>query len=363
MGALWDGREAVHVVVPDGIDDPGRPSGGNVYDRRLIDALASAGWVVDVHPVGWCVAGGRSGGSRAVAPRAGRDAAGSVVLVDGLVASAVPEVLVPESRRLRLVVLLHLPLGGRDDAEATTREGRVLSAAGAVVTTSRWTRDRALELYALPPQRVHVAAPGAARSAAVRGTPQGRQLLCVAALTPDKGHDVLLAALGKVSDLDWDLVCVGSRDVDPAHTAELALLAEELGLGGRVRFAGTQTGPRLAASYAAADVVVLPTRIESYGMVLTEALARGIPVIASAVGGVPEAVGARPHGAGPDGRLPGLLVPPGDAGALADAVRRWLELPELRVTLRRNALERRASLTGWDETADRVARVLTGVGA
>src|SRR6478609_3532625 len=161
----------VHMVVPDGIDDPGRPSGGNVYDRRLIDALASAG----------------------------------------------PEVLVPESRRLRLVVLLHLPLGGRDDAEVTTREGRVLSAAGAVVTTSRWTRDRALELYALPPQRVHVAAPGAARSAAVRGTPQGRQLLCVAALTPDKGHDVLLAALGKVADLEWNLVCVGSRDVDQAY--------------------------------------------------------------------------------------------------------------------------------------------------
>jgi glycosyltransferase involved in cell wall biosynthesis len=103
-------------------------------------------------------------------------------------------------------------------------------------------------------------------------------------------------------------------------------------------------------------VVVLPTRIESYGMVLTEAIAHGIPVIASAVGGVPEAVGVLA-----DGRVPGLLVPPGDAGALADALRRWLELPELRETLRANALERRASLTGWDETAGRVAKVLARV--
>ena len=353
--------KAVHVVVPDGIDDPGRPSGGNVYDRRLIDCLASAGWVVDVHPVAgsWPEAG--------PAPRerlslvlAGM-AEETVVLVDGLIASAVPEVLVPESRRLRVVVLVHLPLGGRDDPEATTLEGLVLSAAEAVVTTSGWTRDRVLELYALPPQRVHVASPGAARSAAVRGTPQGRQLLCVAALTRDKGHDVLLAALGKVSDLEWSLVCVGSRDVDQAYARELAAFAGELGIGGRVCFVGPRTGAQLAASYTAADVVVLPTRIESYGMVLTEALARGIPVIASAVGGVPEALGTTSQEEGPDLRVPGLLVPAGDAGALADALRRWLEVPELRLTLRKNALERRASLTGWDVTADRVARVLTGV--
>jgi glycosyltransferase involved in cell wall biosynthesis len=353
--------KAVHVVVPDGIDDPGRPSGGNVYDRRLIDCLASAGWVVDVHPVAgsWPEAGPAARERlRLVLAEMAEE---TVVLVDGLIASAAPDVLVPESRRLRVVVLVHLPLGGRDDLGATTLEGRVLSAAEAVVTTSRWTRDRVLELYALPPQRVHVASPGAARSAAVRGTPQGRQLLCVAALTRDKGHDVLLAALGKVSDLEWNLVCVGSRDVDQAYAAELAVLAEELGIGGRVWFAGTQSGPRLATSYAAADVVVLPTRIESYGMVLTEALARGIPVIASAVGGVPEALGTMSQEEGPDLRVPGLLVPAGDAGALADALRRWLEVPELRLTLRKNALERRASLTGWDVTADRVARVLTGV--
>ena len=346
---------AVHVVVPDGIDDPGRPSGGNVYDRRLIDGLVSAGWAVDVHPVAgsWPTAGAAARERLRLLLAGLADA--SVVLVDGLVASAVPEVLVPEGRRLRVVVLLHLPLGGRDDAEATQREGHVLAASAGVVTTSRWTRDRVLELYALPPHRVHVASPGAASSAAVRGTPQGRQLLCVAALTRDKGHDVLLAALGKLADREWSLVCVGSRDVDQAYAAELAVLAEDLGIGGRVWFAGTQTGSRLDTSYAAADVVVLPTRIESYGMVLTEALAHGLPVIASRVGGVGEAVGV-----GPDGRPPGLLVPPGDAGALADALRRWLELPDLRASLRANARERRESLAGWDETADRVSRVLAG---
>lgn len=348
---------AVHAVVPEGIDDPGRTSGGNVYDRRLIDGLSSSGWTVDVHAmVGAWPAPGATDRERLRRLLAGL-MDGSVVLVDGLIASAVPEVLVPESRRLRVVVLLHLPQGGRNDPGATAEEGRVLSAVAAVVTTSRWTRGRVLELYPLLPDRVVVAEPGVDRAEQVRGTPTGGELLCVAALTPDKGHDLLLAALSKVARRDWNLVCVGSRDLDPTYAADLAVLAEEAGIGGRLRFVGTQTGERLTASYAGADLVVLATRMESYGMVLTEALARGVPVIASAVGGVPEAVGQLP-----DGGRPGLLVPPGDTGALTDALGSWLELPDLRATLRENALARRASLTGWDETAERVARVLVEVG-
>jgi glycosyltransferase involved in cell wall biosynthesis len=347
----------VQVVVPEGIDDPGRPSGGNVYDRRVIDGLVSAGWAVGVH----AVAGSWPTPGEPARARLGRLLAwmadGSLVLVDGLIASGMPEVLVPESRRLRVVVLLHMPLGGRDDPVATAREDLVLSAAHAVVTTSRWTRDRVLSLYGLPPDSVHVAEPGVSRVSPVRGTASGGRLLCVAALTPGKGHDLLLTALGKVAHLEWNLVCVGSRDLDPSYAAQLAVLAEELGIGGRLWFAGTRAGEGLAASYAAADVVVLATRVESYGMVVTEALARGLPVIATSVGGVPEAVGQLP-----DGRRPGLLVPPDDPGTLAEAVRRWLERPDLRASLRENAMERRASLSGWDATSAKVAQVLSQVG-
>jgi glycosyltransferase involved in cell wall biosynthesis len=348
----------VHALVPAGFDDPAHPTGGNVYDRRLIDGLASAGWVVAVHPVAGTWPTPQQPARARLHRLLARLPDGSVVLVDGLIASAVPEVVVPASRRLRVVVLVHLPLGRRGDPGATTREGEGLAAAAAVVTTSRWTRDRVLELYPLSPDRVHVAEPGVDRAAPARGTPHGGRLLCVAALTPDKGHDLLLAALGKVGHLEWELVCVGRNNLDPAYAAELVALAVELGVDGRVSFAGTQTGARLAASYAAADVLVLATRLESYGMVLTEALARGVPVIATEVGGVPEAVGELPGG-----RHPGLLVPPGDPGALADAVRRWLELADLRANLRERALARRESLTGWDRTAETVGRVLAEVGA
>ncbi len=344
---------SVRVVVPEGYDDPHRPSGGNSYDRAVVDGLAGTSKLVTVHPVSgaWPRPTARDlAGLRAVL--AGLPT-GSAVLVDGLVASAAPSVLVPECRRLRVVVLLHLALGGRGDPLATEAERQVLAAASAVVTTSEWSRGHVIDLHGLPPEKVSVARPGVAPAPLARATPQGRRLLCVAALLPAKGHDVLLSALSRLARLDWELVCVGSRDRDPAYAAELVRLTRQLGLERRVHFVGARAGAELAASYAASDLHVLATRLESYGMVLTESLARGVPVIATAVGGVPEAVG---HVA--DGERPGGLVPPEDPDALADAVRRWLEEPRLRATLRARALERRTTLRGWDVTTAEIVAVL-----
>ena len=101
---------------------------------------------------------------------------------------------------------------------------------------------------------------------------------------------------------------------------------------------------------------MLASHAETYGMVVTEALARGLPVLATDVGGVTEALG---HG--DDGTRPGLLVPPGDPAALGAALRRWLDDAELRGRLRRAARERRASLRGWADTTSDVAGVLTEV--
>jgi glycosyltransferase involved in cell wall biosynthesis len=340
---------SVHLVVPDGIDDPARPSGGNTYDRHLRRELAMLSWPVRE----WAVPGfwtppdaASLAGLEDVLQQIGDDA---VVLLDGLIASQASDALVPQARRLRLVVLVHMPLGHR-------RERAVLCAARAVVTTSAWTRRRVIDLHELDARRVHVAEPGVEAADPVSGTEAGGALLCVAPVTFEKGHDVLLDALVSIRAASWECVCVGRLDCDPAFVEALRRRSIDLGLGDRVSFAGPRTGDELNRLYGEADVLALPSRSETYGMVITEALARGLPVVAADVGGVPEALG---HGA--DGIRPGLLVPPDDPGALAEALRVWLGDRELRARLRRAALERRKSLSPWSATASVVADVLSEV--
>ncbi|MGC5019260.1 glycosyltransferase family 4 protein [Micromonospora sp. DT47] len=341
----------VHVVLPGDIDDPATPSGGNSYDRRVCHGLAGAGWTVREHgvPGEWPRADGpartRLAGVLATLPD------GTVVLLDGLVACAVPEVLAPHSRRLRLVVLVHMPLEDVTEAAA-------LACAAAVVTTSGWTRGRLLERHRLPAGRVHVAEPGVDPAAPATGTAEGTRLLCVAAVIPHKGHDVLVRALAEVADRPWTLDCVGALTRDPAFVAGLRRQVDALGLTDRVGLAGPRTGEALDAAYAGADLLVLASRAETYGMVVTEALARGVPVLATAVGGLPGALGRTAAG-----ELPGLLVPPDDPAALADALRRWLDGADLRDRLRGAARDRRATLPGWPATATTIADVLDGLRA
>jgi glycosyltransferase involved in cell wall biosynthesis len=353
---------AVHVVVPDGIDDPARPSGGNVYDLRVCRGLAAAGWEVWQHAAPGSWPWPDSAAEQVLVRLIAGIPDDAIVMIDGLIASSVPAVLVPEANRLRLVVLVHMPLGdgppGHQLAEARTREGAVLSAARHIVATSWWTRERLLARYGLPPRKVHVAEPGVDPGGLAPGTGGGGELLCVAAVTLQKGQDDLLAALSGIADLGWRLVCVGTLDRDPEFVDRLRHQAAAAGIGDRVCFSGPRTGDELDRAYAAADVLVLASQAETYGMVVTEALAHGLPVIATAVGGLPEALG---HTSG--GRRPGLLVPPGDRDALAAALRSWLTDADLRQCLGEAARERRGTLSGWEAPTDRIAEVLARAAA
>ena len=350
---------AVDVVVPDGIDDPARPSGGNAYDRRLCRGLQAIGWTVREHAVPGSWPRPDAAALAALAGVVRRIPDDAIVLLDGLVAATAPDVLGPQAGRLRLTVLVHMPLGHRpavgEAGDVRMRERAVLTAAAAVITTSPWSRRRLLELYGLPADRVHVAEPAVEPAGLTPGTADGGALLCVAAVTPDKGHDVLLDALTTVQDLRWRCECVGSLELAPAFVEDLGRRSQDAGLADRLCFAGPRAGAELDRCYAAADLLVLASRAETYGMVVTEALAHGLPVVATEVGGLPEALG---HGA--DGTRPGLLVEPEDPAALGSALAAWLGDAELRARLRRAARERREALPGWPVTTSVVAGVLAG---
>lgn len=339
----------VHVVVPDGIDDPRRPSGGNTYDRRVCHGLDALGWSVHEHaaPGRWPdVDGAARAGVAAELAQIPDDA---LVLIDGLVASVVPDVLQSEAGRLRLAVLMHMP---RDEP----REIAALSAATAIVATSEWTKRWLSDNYGLPSGRVYVVPPGVDPADLVEGTPAGGRLLCVGAVTAIKGQDLLLDALADVDDVAWRCVCVGSVDVDAAFVEGLRRRKDDRHLGDRVYFVGALTGADLEAAFAEADVLLLASRAETYGMVVTEALARGLPVIATDVGGVREALG---HAA--DGSRPGVLVPPGDSQALARALRDWLTDSGLRRRLRASAHSRRKALVDWPATSRQLSVALSQI--
>ncbi|HEY3712235.1 MAG TPA: glycosyltransferase family 4 protein [Amycolatopsis sp.] len=348
----------VVLVLPGNVDDLTEPSGGNTYDRRMCGSLPGAGTAVLelAVPGSWPEPGptarARLAGALADLPDR------ATVLLDGLVACGVPGILAPHARRLRLGVLVHLPLAdetGLDPgraAELECLERETLRLAGLVVATSPAAGRDLVRRHELDPSRVQVVAPGTDRAPLASGSDGVSRLLCVAAVTPRKAQDLLVEALSQVDDLTAE--CVGSLTREPDYADELRWTVKRLGLDGRVRLTGPRSGAGLDAAYDTADLLVLPSHAETYGMVVTEALARGIPVLATDVGGVRDALGTSPGGT-----VPGLLVPPGDVGALASALRRWADDADLRDRLRAAALERAGTLEDWDGAARRLTEVLT----
>ncbi|MGW3100761.1 glycosyltransferase family 4 protein [Streptomyces sp. NPDC001100] len=350
----------VHFVMPGGVDDPAAPSGGNAYDRRVSLDLPGFGWQVHKHAVDgeWPRPGQAARAELARVLRELPD--GAAVLLDGLVACGVPEIVVPEADRLGLAVLVHLPLGDETGLEAAVaaeldaKERTVLRAVSAVIGTSDWAVRRLVSHHGLAPDRVHVATPGADIAPLASGTDGVSRLLCVAAVTPRKGQHRLIEALAAAADLPWTCTCVGGLGTDPEYVDHLRGLIRQYGLQDRLHLAGPQAGAQLDASYASADLMVLMSYAETYGMAVTEALARGIPVLATDVGGLPEAVGRAP-----DGGVPGILVPPEDPAALAAELRGWFGEADVRRRLKAAARGRRAALDGWATTARSLAGVLT----
>ncbi len=287
VGAVT-GAAVAHLVVPAGYDDPQRASGGNAYDREVHTGLVRRGWSVAVHPISDAWPLPHNGIGTAIDSELASIPAGGVVVVDGLLGGVAATELVRHAARLRLVVMVHMP------EPPGAPPGPVLRAARLVIATSQATGRALTTEHDLAPAGLLVAPPGVTSAEAAVGTPTGGALLCVAAVSAAKGHDVLFAALAELTRRTpraWSCVCAGDLDRDPDFVDRQRRELAERGLSERVHLAGTLAGAQLDRAYAAADLLVLASRHEGYGMVVTEALARGLPVIATAVGGVPEALG------------------------------------------------------------------------
>ncbi len=341
----------VTVLVPGHLDTP---TGGYIYDRRMVDGLSARGWTVDVRVLDDSFPFPTDPARRQATDVMAGLADNALVVVDGLAYGALPDEAAREASRLRLVALVHHPLANETGLAATTAarlvdsERRALALARRVIVTSRATA-LSLSAYGVPPDRIRVVEPGTDAAPLSRGSDGGTpELLTVASLTPRKGHDTLFRALAPLANLPWHLTCVGSIWRDPGLVHRLRNTLRALEIEDRVTLDGDVSPESVAAYYDKADVFVLPTRYEGYGMAVAEAIARGLPVISTPVGGIPDIVGD----------VAGLLLPPGRVGVLADALALVIADGSVRQRLAEGARQMRVKLPGWDEQAGRMAEVL-----
>ena len=355
---------ALHFVVPGSIN---QRTGGYIYNAKIVAWLRRRGWRIEVHELDgrFPIGDGRARQSLAATLSSLPD--GARVVVDGLAMGGLPELVRNQRQRLEILALVHLLLADETGLTSTecqrfhALEQQALGLCAGVVVTSGFTRARVANL-GVDPALVRTVLPGTdpARPASGPGPSNPPRLLCLASVIPRKGQDVLVRALATVDDLQWCCVCAGSLTRSPTFAHDVERLVREAGLSDRIEFPGECDEETVDALYDASSIFVLPSHFEGYGMVLTEAMARGLPVVATTGGAIPDTVPPET----------GVLVPPGDEVAMARVLRGLLSaspdraydsVGRSRTSLAAAARRHASSLPTWDRAADAFAEAVSAL--
>jgi glycosyltransferase involved in cell wall biosynthesis len=338
--------EAV-FVIPGDIESP---TGGYAYDRRVLALLPGHGVHVRHLPLPGSFPHPSAEDIATTARALAESPADAVLLFDGLAYGAMP-VEILRGIRQPIVTIVHHPLSFEPNLSDARRralhasETAALAVAKVIVVSSPTTRAVLSAEFCVAPDSIVVAEPGTVRVARAKGAEGDPMILAVGAITPRKAYDVLVEALHRVADRAWNAVIVGSRTRDSAAAAALVARIASRDLTRRVILTGEIGDSRLAEFYDRADIFVLSSLYEGYGMALAEAMARGIAIVSTTGGAAAETV--------PDNAA--LKVPPGDARALAAALGRLLDEPRLRRTIADASWQAGQALPGWDRTATIIA--------
>ncbi len=354
-------------VVPGRLD---QLTGGYLFDRRLVDGLRARGRAVSVMELDGAFPDADDTAREASRAALAALPCDALVVIDGLALPGFETCLAAHAHRLRLVGFVHHPLSSeagavpRHLARYAALEARLWPLLRGIVCASPYTARQVIAA-GIAPDRVAVAPPGTERPAEAAGpaaaaglAPDGDgdravRLLTVGTLTPRKGHLDLVEALADLGGLDWRLDCVGSLVRDPHCAAAVRRAIEAHRLGGRITLLGELPAADLDAAWRRADAFVLPSLHEGYGMAFAEALVRGLPIVATRAGALPETVPADAS----------LQVPPGDVGALRCTLRRLLGDAALRGALAAGARRAGAELPDWPTAVDRWTAVVDRLAA
>ncbi|KZL25206.1 MULTISPECIES: glycosyltransferase family 4 protein [unclassified Pseudovibrio] len=340
--------------------DLNTPTGGYRYDREIIRGLQKHGWNVSLislegtYPV-------PSDADKKLALEVIEEIEPSaLIIVDGLVLGASSDLAQNIADRSSLIALVHHPLflesGIAPELAKVLRaaETQALTFAKHVIVTSPSTQKTLISQMDVPAEKISIVLPGIDRPTVSESAPTSNdtlatpKLLCVGSLVPRKGQLHLVEALGQLKHLDWHLDLIGETRFDPEYASQVRSQIKKHDLTERIRVHGGIPKAELTGFYQSADLFVLPTYYEGYGMAFAEAMSFGLPIIASGEGAVASTV---PPTAG-------FHVGAGDPLALGKAIKTLLQNKELRSQLSTGALAAARALPDWNDSAKAFACTL-----
>jgi glycosyltransferase involved in cell wall biosynthesis len=279
-----------------------------------------------------------------------------MLLIDGLALGAIP-VGCLDAVQAPIVALVHHPLyletGISDAFRATCRisEHAALSRAAHVIATSASTATLLSQVFGVSGARLSIAEPGTNSVARARRTGSPPRLLAVGAVVPRKGYDLLVRALAALDHLPWSLTIAGALDRDEVAAGRLRGAIAAHGLSGRIALAGAVDAAALNLLYATADIFLIASLHEGYGMAAAEAMARGLPLVASTGGALAATI--------PDAAA--VKFPPGDQGRLRAALHHMLSDAAWRAACAEASWAAGQRLPRWKQTTLGIAEVLAFV--
>ncbi|MBV9394448.1 MAG: glycosyltransferase family 4 protein [Methylobacteriaceae bacterium] len=333
-------------------------TGGYAYDRRMISELKHLGWEIEIVDLGGGFPFAGSEGESKARSCLQNVPAGRPIVIDGLAFGVLPQVAAELSRERVLIALVHHPLAlesglsARQAEQFRASERAALASARAVIVTSPTTARLLAAEYEVAADRISVACPGVDPVPLARGSGDGLlRLLSVGAIVPRKGYDVLIAALAALKDLHWHLTIAGDRSRDAEAAARLDSDIRRFGLADRISVLGAVSGEQLDELYLESDLFTLASRYEGYGMVFSEAVAHGLPIVGTDAGAISDTVPPRA----------GLLVAPDNPDAFANALRRVIESPQQRRRMAAASREAARKLPTWQDSAKIFAAVIEAI--
>ena len=359
MSVANDGMQQLIFVYPGDLDSP---TGGYAYDRRIIAGLKSLGWEIQLIGLGEGYPFPNPAQVEQAKERLQKLTPGVPMVVDGLALGALPSLAAAIAERHPLIALVHHPLAfefGLSEEQAALlkqSETEALRHASGVIANSPATARDLNQHYGVPIDRIAVVLPGTdrrvdqwERSQITNGKRDAVRLLSVGSIIPRKGFHDLLAALAPLADLPWTLSIAGDTTRNTGAFEQLIGDITRFGFSGRVQVLGAVSDSELDILYTQADAFVLASLFEGYGMVYAEAMAYGLPIIATNAGAIPDTVPSEA----------GLLVSPGDVPALTLALKTIIEDASYRARLSSGALRAAKEQPTWDQAAQQFALALS----